>query len=410
MGVNWKEIKSILQNFNAFYWNSEMVNNISLINDLRLSTNIHETAHSRILYKLLCAHGKEKHQFLKMFLESVGLDIELDINKVEIKVESEHIDVLIYDGVKYIIVENKVNHACDQDRQLVRYIDSLNSKDIYVLYLVRSDNDKDPSENSLPAEIRQELEENGKYKKISYQTHIFNWLRKCKETDTDNELLKSALVQYCNYIEELFKGMEIMNDKDIENFEKEVLDFSATMDSIVNPVALVEKTDELKQKMKTLNEVIESYENYLCERYLEYFKEKTQITEYRLNSSRQIEFCIQINGANVQFIYDFLKHYQYVWFGAKYPLKRWNGEEFDSNTSKDKTSKDIKKIIEGNRMDGYGLDKGDNYAKCVEDDFKNFYSDKDYFCKYCKDNKTAVEEIKKYKEKIKSLGTNNNGC
>ena len=178
-----------------------MVNNISLINDLRLSTNIHETAHSRILYKLLCAHGKEKHQFLKRFLESVGLDIELDINKVEIKVESEHIDVLIYDGVKYIIVENKVNHACDQDRQLVRYIDSLNSKDIYVLYLVRSDNDKDPSENSLPAEIRQELEENGKYKKISYQTHIFNWLRKCKETDTDNELLKSALVQYCNYIE-----------------------------------------------------------------------------------------------------------------------------------------------------------------------------------------------------------------
>ena len=405
MGVNWKEIKSILQNFNAFYWNSEMVNNISLINDLRLSTNIHETAHSRILYKLLCAHGKEKHQFLKMFLESVGLDIELDINKVEIKVESEHIDVLIYDGVKYIIVENKVNHACDQDRQLVRYIDSLNSKDIYVLYLVRSDNDKDPSENSLPAEIRQELEENGKYKKISYQTHILNWLHKCKETDIDNELLKSALVQYCNYIEELFKGMEIMNDKDIENFEKEVLDFSATMDSIVNPVALVEKTDELKQKMKTLNEVIESYENYLCERYLDYFSCETQITESRLNSSRQIEFCIQINGANVQFIYDFLKHYQYVWFGAKYPLKRWNGEEFDSNTSKD-----IKKIIEGNRMDGYGLDKGDNYAKCVEDDFKNFYSDKDYFCKYCKDNKTAVEEIKKYKEKIKSLGTNNNGC
>ena len=403
MGVNWKEIKSILQNFNAFYWNSEMVNNISLINDLRISTNIHETAHSRILYKLLCAHGKEKHQFLKMFLESVGL--KLDIKKVEVKVEYKHIDVLIYDGVKYIIVENKVNHACDQDRQLVRYIDSLNSKDIYVLYLVRSDNDKDPSENSLPAEIRQELEENGKYKKISYQTHIFNWLRKCKETDTDNELLKSALVQYCNYIEELFKGMEIMNDKDIENFEKEVMDFSATMDSIVNPVALVEKTDELKQKMKTLNEVIESYENYLCERYLEYFKEKTQITEYRLNSSRQIEFCIQINGANVQFIYDFLKHYQYVWFGAKYPLKRWNGEEFDSNTSKD-----IKKIIEGNLMDGYGLDKGDNYAKCVKDDFKNFYSDKDYFCKYCKDNKTAVEEIKKYKEKIKSLGTNNNGC
>lgn len=410
MSVNWQEIKSMLKNFNKFYWNSEMVNHISLINDLRLSSNIHETAHSRILYKLLCAHGKEKHQFLKMFLESVGLNIELDIDKAEIKVESEHIDVLIHDCQKYIIIENKVNHACDQDRQLVSYIESLNGKDVYVLYLVRFDNDKDPSKNSLPAERRQKLNNDGKYKKISYQTHILNWLHKCKETDIDNELLKSALVQYCNYIEELFKGFEIMDKKDIENFEKDVLGISKTYDAVVDPVALVEKTDDLKQKMKTLNEVVESYENYLCERYLEYFKVETQITESRLNSSRQIEFCIQINGANVQFIYDFLKHYQYVWFGAKYPLKRWNGEEFDSNTSKDNTSKDIKKIIEGNRMDGYGLDKGDNYAKCVEDDFKNFYSDKDYFCKYCKDNKTAVEEIKKYKEKIESLGTNNNGC
>lgn len=404
MSVNWLKIKSMLKNFNEFYWNSEMVNNISLINDLRLSSNIHETAHSRILYKLLCAHGKEKHQFLKMFLESVGL--KLDIDKAEIKVEYKHIDVLIYDGTRYVIIENKVNHACDQDRQIETYIRSLYGKDVYVLYLVRSDNDKDPSEDSLSTERRQELVKDGKYKKISYQTHILDWLRKCeKETNNENVILKSALVQYCNYIEELFKGMEIMNDKDIENFEKEVLGFSATKDSIVDPVALVEKIDETKQTMKILNEVIESYEKYLCEHYLEHFKEETQITEFRLNSSRQIEFCIKINGSRVQFIYDFLKHYQYVWFGAKYPLKRWNGEEFDSNTSKD-----IKKIIEENRMDGYGLDKGDNYAKCVEDDFKSFYSDKDYFCKYCKDNKTAVEEIKKYKAKIESPGTNNNGC
>ena len=296
MSVNWHEIKTILQNFNEFYWNSEMVNNISLINDLRLSTNIHETAHSRILYKLLCAHGKEKHQFLKMFLESVGLTIELDIDKAEIKVESEHIDVLIHDCQKYIIIENKVNHACDQDRQLVSYIESLNGKNVYVLYLVRSNNDKDPSENSLPTARRLGLEKKAKYKKISYQTHILNWLHKCKETDIDNELLKSALIQYCNYIEELFKGMEIMNDKDIENFEKEVLDFSATMDPIVNPLALVEKTDELKQKMKTLNEVVESYENHLCKRYLEYFKNETQIAESCLNGSRQIEFRIQIKA------------------------------------------------------------------------------------------------------------------
>jgi hypothetical protein len=408
MDINWLEIKSMLENFNKFYWNSDMVNHISLINDLRLSTNIHETAHSRILYKLLCAHGKEKHQFLKMFLESVGLNVELDINKVEVKVEYKHIDVLIYDGKKYIIIENKVNHACDQDKQIETYIRSLYGKDVYVLYLVRSDNDKDPSEGSLSTERRKELEENVKYKKISYQTHILDWLRKCeKETNNENVILKSALVQYRDYIEDLFKEKEIvyMNNKDIEKFEKDVLEFSATLDSIVTPVTLVEKTDEIKQTMKTLKEVIESYENNLCDRYLEYFKKETQITESRLNSSRQIEFCIQINGSKVQFIYDFLKHYQYVWFGTKYPLKRWSGEEFDLQTNND-----LKKIIEDIQLDGYSIDKADNYEKCVEDDFKNFYSDKNYFCKYCKDNKTAVEEIKKYKEMIESLGTNNNGC
>lgn len=396
MGVNWQKIKRMLQNFNEFYWNSEMVNNISLINDLHLSTNIHETAHSRILYKLLCAHGKEKRQFLQSFLESVGLDIELEIDKVKIKVESEHIDVLIYDELKYIIIENKVNHACDQDRQLIRYIDQLSDKDVYVLYLVRSDNDNDPSEKSLPVKRRQELENNGKYKKISYQTHIVNWLRKCKETDIDNELLKSALVQYCNYIVELFKGMEIMNDKDIENFEKEVLDFSATMDSIVNPVALAEKTDELKQKMKTLNEVVESYENYLCERYLEYFKEKTNIKDSLLNSSNQIVFYIKISGINVQFTYDFLKHDQYVWFGAKYPLTGQDGCPLDESDK-------LKEIIKSNLIDEYELDNYDNYRVCADKKFMHFYSDRNWFCKYCKDNETAMKEIAKYKDKIEAL-------
>lgn len=100
MGNKWCEIKTLLENFNKFYWNSDMVNNISLINELRLSTNIHETAHSRILYKLLCAHNQGARQFLKLFLESVELSNILDVNKVEIKVEYNHIDVLISDGKK----------------------------------------------------------------------------------------------------------------------------------------------------------------------------------------------------------------------------------------------------------------------------------------------------------------------
>ena len=399
MGVNWKEIKSILQNFNAFYWNSEMVNNISLINDLRLSTNIHETAHSRILYKLLCAHGKEKYQFLKMFLEFVGL--KLDIKKVEVKVEYKHIDVLIYDGTRYVIIENKVNHACDQDRQIETYIRSLHGKDVYVLYLVRSDNDKDPSEDSLSTERRQELVKDGKYKKISYQTHILNWLRECKDTDFDHELLKSALVQYCNYIEELFKGIEIMNDTDANNIKNIFWGQTDLNDS----VTLFNNTNELQSKIKCAYEILDEYKCFLCTKFLEEFKEQTGINEARINSSYEIEFGLEISNVKIKFIYDFLnlKHYGYIWFGVKYPLTTYDGESINSFLSIDIDGK-MKSLPEG-----YELEDFDNYETCANKEFKSFYCAKGYFCKYCKDNKTAVEEIKKYKEKIESLRTNNNG-
>lgn len=400
MSVNWLKIKSMLKNFNKFYWNSEMVNNISLINDLRLSSNIHETAHSRILYKLLCAHGKEKHQFLKMFIESVGL--KLDIDKAEIKVEYKHIDVLIYDGTRYVIIENKVNHACDQDRQIETYIRSLYGKDVYVLYLVRSDNDKDPSEDSLSTERRQELVKDGKYKKISYQTHILNWLRECKDTDFDHELLKSALVQYCNYIEDFFKGIEIMNDTDANNIKNIFWGQTDLNDS----VTLFNNTNELQSKIKCAYEILDEYKCFLCTKFLEEFKEQTGINEARINSSYEIEFGLEISNVKIKFIYDFLnlKHYGYIWFGVKYPLTTYDGESINSFLSIDIDGK-MKSLPEGYELEDY-----DNYETCADEKFRTFYCAKNYFCKYCKDNKTAVEEIKKYKKMIESHGTNNNGC
>lgn len=402
MGVNWQEINRMLQNFNEFYWNSEMANNISLINDLRLSTNIHETAHSRILYKLLCAHGKEKRQFLQSFLESVGLDIKLEIDEVKIKIESEHIDVLIYDELKYIIIENKVNHACDQDRQLIRYIDQLSDKDVYVLYLVRFENDKDPSENSLPAERRQELKENGKYKKISYQTHILKWLRRCKGIDIDNELLKSALIQYCNYIEDLFKEKEYMNGNDASNIKKIFFEQTDSKDY----VTLLKNTNDLQSKLTDVCDTLDKYKSYLCSEYLDMFKKSTGVNEARVNSSYEIEFGLEISNVKIKFIYDFLnlKHYGYIWFGVMYPLTTYDGKSIDSNLSRSIEEK-MKSLPEG-----YELEDFDNYETCANKKFKSFYCAKGYFCKYCKDNKTAVEEIKKYKAKIESPGTNNNVC
>lgn len=402
MGNKWCEIKTLLENFNKFYWNSDMVNNISLINELRLSTNIHETAHSRILYKLLCAHNQGSRQFLKLFLESVELSNILDVNKVEIKVEYNHIDVLICDGKKCIIIENKVNHACDQDRQLAHYIDSLDKgkNNIYVFYLVRYDNDKDPSENSLSTERREELVKIGNYKKISYQTHILKWLRKCeKETNDENVFLKSALVQYRNYIENLFKEMEQMSENDIKEFTKEVLKMSVSTDIPVDPVVLAEETMKLREKTNDLNYCIKLYENTLCKNYLKQFQKETKIKDSSLNDSLNIEFYIQIKKTKVRFTYDFLKKKEpYVWFGAEYPLKGQNGEEINT-----KNSDELKTLMENNLIMGCKLVKSNNSQVCIDENFKCFYSDKNWFYKCCKDNQTAIKEIKEYIETIRNL-------
>lgn len=396
MCEKWCEIKKMLEGFDKFYWNSEMVNNISLINDLRLSTNIHETAHSRILYKLLCAHGKEPRQFLKLFLETVGLS-DLEFEQVKIRVEYKHIDVLISDGEKFIIIENKVNHACNQDRQLMTYIndDEWKGKDVFVLYLVRSDEDDHPSEKSLKKSERNKLEKEGKYKKISYQHHILEWLCRCeKEINIENVLLKSALVQYRDYIEGLFEKMECMTDKDYREFEEKVLNISVPTDDFVDPIKNYTKAKELSNKTNELNKAIKLYKKTLCDRYLECFKSKTDIKNASLNDSLNIEFYIKIGESRVRFTYDFLKNEgSYVWFGAKYPLK---GEEKFDEIMSDNLKKEITTIIK----DEYTLDEYDNYEDCANNGFKSFYSDDEWFCKYCENNKTAMDEIKKFKEKI----------
>jgi hypothetical protein len=48
----FEEITNLLDQYQNWYWNSDF-DDINLIEDLRLNTNVHETAHSRILFKLL---------------------------------------------------------------------------------------------------------------------------------------------------------------------------------------------------------------------------------------------------------------------------------------------------------------------------------------------------------------------
>ena len=156
---------------------------------------------------------------------------------------------------------------------------------------------------------------------------------------------------------------------------------------------------KLREKTNDLNYCIKLYENTLCKNYLKQFQKETKIKDSSLNDSLNIEFYIQIKNTKVRFTYDFLKKNDpYVWFGAEYPLTRQNGEEINT-----KKSDELKTLMENNLIKGYKLVKSNNSQVCIDEIFKCFYSDKNWFYKYCEDNQTAIKEIKEYIETIRNL-------
>jgi hypothetical protein len=86
-----------------------------------------------------------------------------------------------------IIIENKINWARDQCKQLQRYVESVikrgfGAKQIYVLYLPLTSY-KNPDPNDLDT-IRKLCVN---YEKITFETHIRKWLEKALNEEPDLE-------------------------------------------------------------------------------------------------------------------------------------------------------------------------------------------------------------------------------
>jgi hypothetical protein len=80
--------------------------------------------HSRMIGSLLNPKGKHYQEtlFLEKFLKTLNLDQwGLDLMTTTVKVEYKDIDLYITDGVKHIIIENKI-WADDQPCQIIKYI------------------------------------------------------------------------------------------------------------------------------------------------------------------------------------------------------------------------------------------------------------------------------------------------
>jgi len=159
--------------------------------------------HSQFIYTLLNPNGSHKRKtvFLDKFFQVFGI-VDFDLGSARIFKEYKNIDILIKNGKKAVVIENKI-WAGDQDKQIERYYDTLNKegiKDIYVIYLSLAG--KDPSEISIGR-----LKSREDISKIliigSYKYHVNLWIEECIKLASLYPTLRETLCQYQKLISEI---------------------------------------------------------------------------------------------------------------------------------------------------------------------------------------------------------------
>lgn len=175
-----------------------------------------ETGHSLVLADML-RHRYIQASFLEFFL---GIQHEF----MEVTAETDRVDVALRGEDMFVIIENKVNAAEEQENQVYRYVHDIgitkygfDLSQIYVVYL-NPTNRIYPSEYSL-------CDENGEnnvfedlgvdhYTVQSYKYDVTDWLR---SLSIDNEPhIFSALDQYIDFLENKFHTSKLYNDMNNE--------------------------------------------------------------------------------------------------------------------------------------------------------------------------------------------------
>jgi PD-(D/E)XK nuclease superfamily len=222
--------------------------------------------HSAFLAELLNPRGShgQKDVFLKLFIEEVFQDSNEQNNirseityadkfkksnyekvsftesfaEYNIGLTSEdmenggQIDILINSEKHKIIIENKID-AIEQPKQLVRYYNYAPNEPLFYLTL----------DGKKPEEIvgdKITLNHGTHFKCISYETHILNWLEKCREKAVNHSLLRESLTQYINLIK-LLTG-QTLNKK----MEKEIFDICHDNPRLIEAYLSLPPKKELK--------------------------------------------------------------------------------------------------------------------------------------------------------------------
>lgn len=161
---------------------------------------LHETSHSRILGEILMYD----QTILKSFLDTfVRPGLYYKENQWNVFIEKNHIDVTIQGDFNVVIIENKVNNASEQYRQIDRYVEQKYSgglSNIYVLYLSR-EYPLLPSEYSFDSSRK-----NCNLITKTYKKDVRKWIEEILYTKDCGFSIYSALHHYKNYLDCMFES------------------------------------------------------------------------------------------------------------------------------------------------------------------------------------------------------------
>ncbi len=266
--------------------------------------NIVENSHTNLLMRLLQYRNKYGYVFLEDFISLAGFNIAIEdrdvLYKTEYSVGSDtgkkgRIDGIIYQNGNFaIIIENKINHAGNQEEQIKKYIESIlndgivDKEHIFVVFLTR-DGVETPDEESLSYMQNLgicDLEKDGivsgpRYFPCSYSQHILDWLRDdvIPFVPQKDIVLNAGLIQYTDYLEGILGfGQNVMLSNTVYkkwfdnnvSLADDILENNAYLYEMYNFVSRQKYDDDnvRSEAVNVLKNLIESKNDELMEHFL----------------------------------------------------------------------------------------------------------------------------------------------
>jgi len=209
MKVSETEIAKLAENIIGIEskWEERKSQTVNVIDSMAYGESLREEAHSRLLAAFLKV-PQIQESFLEYFLKVKSpekLDVETEKEKVDIQLHSQSKELII-------LIENKINDAPEMQSQIARYVETVRTegyKNIFVVYL-NSNHHALPTEHSLSLNGKSVFKviSPERFKVLSYKHDITNWFKGLEQSAQD-PILKSALIQYINYLEVKFNNTEM---------------------------------------------------------------------------------------------------------------------------------------------------------------------------------------------------------